>query len=278
MRPSYDPTKRNRNIGTVKQGRGRSNRLVIPWPDDRVFYERLNAPISVGRSVFGQEIRFLVEPPNPGFAHACTVDDIARMLELVPAADRSGIGTYVLRQPTRKQRILRPVWGRLVYSGNQGKHSGPTIHLEAQRPGESFKWDRRLDPDQMKQLERLRCDGHKVSESKRNYFIEISLDSTRATQLYRSLLHEVGHYVHYVSTVRDAVTGSASASERLRAEDAYWSKPFSEKETFANRYADCLGARLRREKKIPFERILAGPRLARDSLRVDWFGNVGAHH
>ena len=271
MRPGYDSTKRNRNIGTAKQGHGRSNRLVIPWPDERVFYERLNKPVSVCRSVFGRETVFLVEPPYPGFVHACTVDDIVRMLELVPAAERFEVRTYVLRQPTRKQRLIRPVWGRLVYSANLGKYSGPTIQIEAQRPGETFKWGRRLVPTDVKALERLRADGHKVRETKRNYLIEISLESIRTTQLYRTLLHEVGHYVHYISSVRDAVAGSANANERLRAEETYWSKPSQELETFANGYAQRLGDILSKGGRIPFERILTGPRLARDGLRRDWF-------
>lgn len=61
MRPGWNPTKRNRNIGTKKQGHGRDNRLVIPqaWPEDRIFWEVLRSPVLVTRQFRRHErIRF----------------------------------------------------------------------------------------------------------------------------------------------------------------------------------------------------------------------------
>ena len=50
-RPGWNPSRRNRNIGTAKSGHGQNNRLVIParWSDDRVFWEKLRDPIAVER-------------------------------------------------------------------------------------------------------------------------------------------------------------------------------------------------------------------------------------
>ncbi|MDJ0797430.1 MAG: hypothetical protein QNJ51_11470 [Calothrix sp. MO_167.B12] len=47
----------------------------------------------------------------------------------------------------------------------------------------------------VKELERLREDGHRTATDKRHYLISSTLDSIRNTQLYRTLHHEIGHYV-----------------------------------------------------------------------------------
>jgi hypothetical protein len=54
-RPGREPTRRNRNIGTSKQGHGQDNRMVIPsrWPDDRVYFEVLRNPVPVVRRAGG---------------------------------------------------------------------------------------------------------------------------------------------------------------------------------------------------------------------------------
>ncbi len=85
--PSYNPIRRNRNIGTVKSGHGQNNRLVIPWAwnDDRIFYERLVNPIEIPVTIGPASTHIIVEPPLPGFTHACTVDDILSVLQLIPA-------------------------------------------------------------------------------------------------------------------------------------------------------------------------------------------------
>ncbi len=84
-RPGYNATRRNRNIGTEKTGHGQDNRLVIPWAwaDDRIFYERLVDPIEVPVKVRSVSTHIIVEPPLRGFVHACTVDDILRVLQLM---------------------------------------------------------------------------------------------------------------------------------------------------------------------------------------------------
>jgi hypothetical protein len=167
-RPGYDPTRRNRNIGTEKAGHGQGNRLVIPWAwtDSRIFYERLVDPVEIPVQVRSVSMHVLVEAPIRGFAHACTVDDILCLLPLIPVRHLQDIKTIVLRQPKRKERILSPVWGRLVYWSEIGRHSGPTVYLESQDVSHPLKWDTSLKPDLALELERLREDGHKIHSDK----------------------------------------------------------------------------------------------------------------
>ncbi len=45
QRPGWNATRRNRNIGTARQGHGQDNRMVIPsnWQDLRRYWKRLAA-------------------------------------------------------------------------------------------------------------------------------------------------------------------------------------------------------------------------------------------
>src|SRR5262245_32867810 len=102
MRSGRDVTRRNRNIGTAKQGHGQVNKLVIPTrfhPDLTFYYENLKNYKSAWREVYGHSITFLVEETRIGCYHACTVDDIAQVLRFVGSADLKGIELIVLRQP-----------------------------------------------------------------------------------------------------------------------------------------------------------------------------------
>ena len=204
-RPGYNPTRRNRNIGTENAGYGQNNRLVIPaaWADDRRYYEKLVNPIEVAVKVRSVSLQILVEPPLIGFAHACTIDDIEHLLQLVPVAHFQAFRLIVLRQPKRKERNLSPTWGRWVYWSNIGVHSGSAIYLEAQDLSRPIRWSTSLTPDYARELDRLHEDGHMVSSGKRSHLITCTLDSTRRTQLYRTLPHEIGHYVHYLQTVEE---------------------------------------------------------------------------
>jgi len=82
----WNPARRNRNIGTAKQGRGQNNKLVIPkaWPDDRIFYEVLKDPVVLYRMIGNNEVTFLVEPTTSGCVYPCTVEDITAVLKLLP--------------------------------------------------------------------------------------------------------------------------------------------------------------------------------------------------
>ena len=274
-RPGYDSTRRNRNIGTAKSGHGKNNRLTIPrgWNDDRVFYEKLKNPVEISIPI-GDSLRCLVEPPLAGFKHACTVDDVIAILRLIPISDLADISMIVLRQPKRKERILSPVWGRLVYWAEIGKLSGPAIYLEAQETSKSMKWPHSLDPAGMRELECLKMDGHNIQSDSRQHVVATTLDSTRNTQLYRTLPHEVGHYVDFLESVERPGRKPDTVWSALN--DKYHRKSTQEKEAFAHRYADEFPGRPEQQALIPFERIFDPSGMRACGLDPNWFQNVPA--
>ena len=253
-----NPTRRNRNIGTSKQGRGTQNkfRIADPWWDGKVFYERLHHPVTVSRTIHDAPWTFLVEPVLSDFAHVCTIDDICKVLHLLPADDVAGINIVVLRQPKRKEIILNRVWGRLVYYYESDLIQGPAIILEAQTIRKHNKWPKSLKPEAARELEQLAQDGHQIRYDRNHIEIISSYASCRATQLYRTLPHEVGHYVDY---------------HRIKNPVAYESKPDQEKEIFAHRYAEGFTEQALREGRIPFESIVIRENFERDNLDIGWF-------
>jgi hypothetical protein len=122
-RSTWNPTRRNRNIGTAKAGRGLANQLVIPRPhrDPRAYWESLRDPVVVAANGY----RIVVEPCLPRFVYAPTVDDVLRVLAMLPRRDTRHIELIIFRQPTRKQRTLSLVWDRLAYNAIVGPFSGP---------------------------------------------------------------------------------------------------------------------------------------------------------
>ena len=104
----------------------------------------------------------------------------------------------------------------------------------------------------MKRLEILRQDGHIIIENKREYKIENSADSVRATQLYTTLFHEIGHWIQYKKEVLEPIRNGENIED---IENKYFSIPKSEKESFANRYAYELRKKLIESNIIPFDRI-----------------------
>lgn len=266
-RAGWNPTRRNRNIGTAKSGHGLDNSLVIPSPryESWVFWQNLRDPVTV--EIDGLTI--LVEPCLPGFVHAVTVEDVVRMLALLPPGDVAPLRIVVLRQPTKKQRILSAVWGRLAYYAEFGPVSGPAIILDAQRPNGCIERPRSLSPDDAEEIDRLVADGHVVTRDKR-WRIQTSPASTRATQIFRTLPHEVGHQVHYDREVTIPARDDCDAEIALR--DQYFSKPEREKEDFAHRYAREIVARLSAEHRVPFPRIEDEASMRRLGLDPKWFG------
>ena len=238
----YNPIRRNRNIGTENQGFGQDNRLVIPdsWRDYKVFYERLNSPIMIERKIHNKIFTFLVEPTLEDFKHACTVDDIEKIIRLLPVPDVLYIDLFVLRQPTRKQTILNYPWGRLCFYYEADQCTGKAIVLESQQLKKPIKRNKSLSPDQKKEIDRLRNDGHKIEIGKREIIIKTSINSCRNTQLFRTVPHEVGHYVDFIKS----------------GERKFDSKTNAEKEAYAHRYADNFKENMIEQKNIPFSRIL----------------------
>lgn len=85
--------------------------------------------------------------------------------------------------------------------------------------------------------------------------VRLTYDSARSTQLYRTLLHEIGHHVDYRGTPGGAWDRKSS----------------SEKERFAHDYTNDLRAKLIEEGVIPFDRILNPDSLERDGFDMTDF-------
>ena len=266
IRAGWNPTRRNRNIGTAKSGHGQDNRLVVPWPryQDCPSWARIGPHRTVVRSAHGKRFTVLVESVRADSVHACTVDDVFRLLESVPAADTEGLGLIVLRRSKRKEETLRSCWGHLGYFLRAGPHEGPAVILDAVDLSRPKRWSKSLSPADADELERLRADGHRITTTKRGHVIHTDLGSARATQLYRTLPHEIGHWVDYLEKVERPAREETCSW--LGLHQRYHQRPAAEKETFAHRYADELGARLRAAGLLPFERIVDAVSLRRDGL------------
>jgi len=96
MKSGRAATRRNRNIGTAKQGLGQDNQLVIPWCGLKLYYENLSEYKVAFRTVHRRSLPFMVERTRADSCHACTIDDIARVLQRVPSSDFGGIDFIVL--------------------------------------------------------------------------------------------------------------------------------------------------------------------------------------
>jgi len=265
-----DPRRRNRNIGTSKSGRGQDNKNVVPdrWSDLTIYWQKLDSPITVQKQVQGSVVTFIIEPTLEGCFHSCTIEDVCGVLELVPIQHLQGIELIILRQPTRRQQILAPVWGRLGYWNEIVGLSGPGIYLEAQRFPRTESWPLSLTPQDKTELERLEKDGHNVRRNKRSYEISSTFESIRSTQLFRTLPHEIGHYVDYVQT---------SARFDMEEEfEEFWNlcdaKPHHDKEAFAHRYADNFCSTWVGAGQLPFPPIVNREAMLDYKLQPSWFG------
>jgi hypothetical protein len=256
MRAGWNPNRRRQGAGAQAVGFRRENRMRIPEPrDGKLFYERLHDPVRLNRRLHGIDRRVLVEPPRPDSAYAVTPDELCWMLTAVREPALAGVTLFVLRQPTRKQELLRSVWGRMLFDAEIAGEAGPALILEAVSLERALRWPRSLDPESMRELERLRADGHPICATRRHYVIEPSLAAARRTQL-RTVLHELGHWVDW---------------RRSPSEAAYWQRPTREREEFAHRYADELAATLVEQGRLPAERDPAHAVRREDRLDPRWF-------
>jgi hypothetical protein len=265
-RAGWNPLRRNRNLGTAKQGHGQDNRLVIPtsWRDSRTFWERVSHFAVVTRPVHGRDLPFVVEPTRRDTLYACTVDDIAKILNAAPCLHVTGIEGVILRQPKRKEEILQPVWGRLGYAVEVGPIWGPAILVEAKPLPRTLLWSGRCDPVQQQELDCLRQEADRVEFDGRHYVLHFGLTAIRAVQLYRTVLHELGHWAQYYEQVKLPSWRDPGAGTNLW--DAYRRRPRCERESFAHRYSLELAADLKRRRVIPFERIADRKQLVADGL------------
>jgi hypothetical protein len=258
MNNGRNNTRRNRNIGTAKQGHGESNKFDIPTHISskyfKVYFEDLKNYRSVERIINGHLITFLVEEVRKGCVHASTVDDITRVLQNVPVADLEDLSLIILRQPKRKEEIINPAWGRYIYYTEIDRYNGSAISLESIDLTKPIRWAKSLTPDEQVELERLKTDSHQIETTKRHHIVFSSLTSVRNTQLYRTLLHELGHHV-----------------DRMRNERSFETKTSKDKEVFAHKYASDLSECLRLKNVIPFERIFNIQSINSDNLRLEDF-------
>lgn len=264
-----NPSRRNRNIGTAKQGHGADNEFDIPesWHQPRAFFERLPGARLHAFSIHGTKRVALVEPPAEGNFYGCTVDDLARLLAQLPEQDLEGLDLFLFRQPTRKQKIMRSVWGRFIYYTSSVKHHGPAICFEAQQL-EPLEWSTSITPEDRRELDRLRADGHDISVGKRAITITMSPSSFRATTLYRTALHEIGHYVDWW---RSALRVQGSDQEKEDAERAFSSKSPAMKEDFAHRYAEERSSSLKAQSEIPFPVCWNAEEMEKVGIERNWF-------
>ena len=261
-----NPIRRNRNIGTAKQGHGANNKLVIPWPAAvmKSFKERLTKYTKVNRTIIGNRFEFVIEQNREGSIHACTVNDCAEILRHIVPSDYGRLNLVIFRQPKRKEEILNSVWGRLIYSYEFEGDYRPAIILEAIDPTKILKWPKSLTPGGQKELERLRLDGHNVVSTKRDHQIHCDQNSIRATQLYRTLPHEIGHYKHYLELLGEIgdipETGTDEEFDKRldihnREFENYFKLSTDVKEKFAHNFADKFKSKMTKVGVIPFERI-----------------------
>jgi hypothetical protein len=264
QRSGWDARRRNKNLGTAKSGYGQNNEMRIPdrWIGTKwiQFHERLENFVVVKRTIGEREIIFVIEPVQPGFIHACTPDEITQVLRSLPQAHTADIDLIVLRQPKRKEKLLQPVWGRLRYWTEISRYTGVAIYLEAQPMNDVFFWQKSLSPDYVQELERLRQDGHQIVVERRRYVIQTTLKAVRTTQLFRTLPHEVGHYVDRLNHI-----------DEHGDSELFWTKPDKDKEAFAHRYADEFQARERALGRIPFDRIIDESALISEGISPLWF-------
>ncbi len=270
-----NPLRRNRNIGTSKQGRGSDNKHVVPqswrWKDGRVFYEHLRNAVVMHICNGNYDFRLFVEPTNNGFAHPCTPDDIMNVLSLIPESHSKDIKIIVLRQPTKKEELLRPAWGRMSYFANLGDYSGPGIFLNACQPGLTVKWTKSLTPEAEKELLLLREHGHAISSDKRNIIIKTTIEACRNTQLCFTVPHEVGHYVHYNECVADPMRHKPNHGNKEMLEKQYFEKSLRDVEAYANKYANGFYSEMKQKGVLPFPRILDVEKIREQGMKPEWF-------
>lgn len=247
-----NPTRRNRNIGTEDQGFGQNNNLTIATrnTDFKIFHERLEEYKKETRIINDHEFVFVVEKTRKNSIHCCSIDDIVKIIEHIPVKDYGNLKYVVLRQPKRKEEIISPVWGRLSYQYEFENEFYPAIILEAIDLTKKLSWSKKMVIDDQKEFDRLKKDGHPFVETKRAFIANFTKENLRNTQLYRTFLHEFGHYVHYLQTV---MLNSDTEQKLDDRETRYFNIPKDEMEKFAHKYADILSEKLRNKKIIPFD-------------------------
>ncbi|MEX0364907.1 MAG: ImmA/IrrE family metallo-endopeptidase [Ruegeria sp.] len=253
----WRPERRNRNIGTSSSGYSKSNDMRIPasWEDKHgnytLYYERLEVARFQETPIGDFRLKILYEEPRVGHTYGCSPSDVIKVLTLAADLVPSLPDIVAFRQPTRKQRQQHPVWGRFLYFGEFGRHEGAAIILEAQELNAPLSWPKRMSLEDRAEFLRLVEDGHSFTEAKRRFQSTLAEAPIRNTVLYRTLLHELGHWVHYHQEVLNSPT--ALHENQDIASDLYFSKSVSEREDYAHAFAEKLRQALRQTDEIPFD-------------------------
>lgn len=268
-----NPTRRNRNIGTKKSGYSQDNSLVIPERADdyKVYWERLNDPAICPITIGDNKITILIEPTRQGFVHACTPNDIIKVIELIPEENLENVEIIILRQPKKKEEIISPVWGRFIYYADLGRYTGSAIIIEAQPINNVMKWDSKLTPFYQKELDSLRSHGHAVKQVKRGWEIHTTPETVRHTQLYRTLPHEYGHAEDYIKNYIDPAIEAKTEEEDEYISKVFDSKPWLDKEEYANRYAREFYDKNLKAGHLPFDRIVDKEFFKKYGINEEWF-------
>ncbi len=248
-----NPTRRNRNIGTENQGFGQNNKMKISTHNRELksFYERLENYQKEKRIINKHEFVFITEQTRENCVHTCSLNDIEKIIKNIPPKYYGELRFFILRQPKRKEEIISPVWGRLIYSYEFEDDYYPAIVLEAIDLSKKFKWTKKQKIEDLKEFEKLKIDGHIFKENKKEFIADFTIDKSRNTQLYRTLLHEFGHYVHFLNYT--SILDDENYDEKERLEDIYFNLPKNEKEKYAHKFADDLKNELISKKIIPFD-------------------------
>lgn len=93
----------------------------------------------------------------------------------------------------------------------------------------------------------------------------------RQTLLFRTVLHEIGHYVDWLESVIWPTLDLNDPIEAARIEQAFTTKSSQMKEDFAHRYAAARFADLQRQGRVPFPAILDRNSMQHDRLQANWF-------
>lgn len=270
---THNPTRRNRNIGTKKSGHGQDNRMRIPesWHDDRVFWSKAISPKFLTLSIAEKKLSVIVEPVKSGFSHHVSPWDIEKILSNLGESHVADLAAIVLRQPKRKEILMSSVWGRFVWHADIGDAHGPMIMIEAQETNSSQRWRKSLKPEGVKELERLKADGHEIVTDRRHHHINSSGAAIRNTQLYRTLLHEIGHYEDYRINIVEKDTGDIDRWFDLV--ERYEQRTSDQKEQFAHQFAENAMETLSQSGSAPFSLQIDDKRLLDNDLKRSWFAN-----
>jgi hypothetical protein len=266
------PTRRNKNIGTAKQGRGRNNRADIPWP----YHDSSNLGITrnavwIPVEIKNNKFHIVVEPTRPGHVHSCTIDDLITMLGHVPEKYLMGIKFFILKQPTRKQIVLRPVWGKFLYGIDADDLHGGAVFLWASKPETVFVWPKSICPLDQREMNRLEAEGHRLVLGSKAWNMISLLGATRHTQLYRTLPHEIYHFHQYYKHVLAPLSRCKAPATVADLKATYDSLTYQVKEDYANRHAEALFKELKSKGHVPFSRIVDYQFIIKNGCRPKWF-------